>query len=43
MQVQNNQAPIPYPRQAITTKDLLYLMDALSWELLASRIMKSKA
>jgi hypothetical protein len=31
----NNQAPIPFPPRAITTKDILYLKDALSWELLA--------
>ncbi len=31
----NNQPPIPFPPQAITTKDLNYLKDALSWELLA--------
>ncbi|TCN25996.1 ferritin-like domain-containing protein [Mesobacillus foraminis] len=29
------QAQIPYPPRAITTKDILYLKDALSWELLA--------
>lgn len=28
-------APIPEPPRAITTKDLNYLKDALSWELLA--------
>lgn len=33
--MQNNQAPIPYPPRALSTKDLLYLKDALSWELLA--------
>jgi hypothetical protein len=31
----NNQPPIPFPPRAITTKDLNYLKDALSWELLA--------
>jgi len=31
----NNQPLIPYPPQAITTKDILYLKDAMSWELLA--------
>ncbi|MEH7110501.1 ferritin-like domain-containing protein [Bacillus sp. JJ1764] len=30
-----NQPPIPNPPQAITTKDLQYLKDAMSWELLA--------
>ncbi len=30
-----NQVPIPSPPRAITTKDLLYIKDALSWELLA--------
>ncbi|EJL38919.1 hypothetical protein BAG01nite_30200 [Brevibacillus agri] len=29
------QAPIPEPPKVITTKDLSYLKDALSWELLA--------
>jgi hypothetical protein len=29
------QPPIPAPPRVITTKDLLYLKDALSWELLA--------
>ncbi|WP_258881505.1 ferritin-like domain-containing protein [Paenibacillus sp. sptzw28] len=29
------QVPIPVPPRAITTKDLLYIKDALSWELLA--------
>ncbi|WP_251550587.1 ferritin-like domain-containing protein [Neobacillus muris] len=33
--MQNTQPPIPNPPQAITTKDILYLKDALSWELLA--------
>ena len=33
--MQNKQVPIPNPPRAITTKDLLYLKDALSWELLA--------
>ncbi|MEM1503759.1 ferritin-like domain-containing protein [Domibacillus sp. 8LH] len=33
--MQKNQAPIPYPPRALSTKDLLYLKDALSWELLA--------
>ncbi|PLR94170.1 rubrerythrin family protein [Bacillus sp. T33-2] len=31
----NTQGPIPEPPRAITTKDILYLKDALSWELLA--------
>ncbi|MGJ7918929.1 ferritin-like domain-containing protein [Neobacillus sp. LXY-4] len=30
-----NQVPIPNPPRAISTKDLLYLKDILSWELLA--------
>ncbi|RFU64956.1 ferritin-like domain-containing protein [Peribacillus glennii] len=29
------QPPIPNPPRAITSKDILYLKDALSWELLA--------
>lgn len=29
------QSPMPTPPQVITTKDMLYLKDALSWELLA--------
>lgn len=29
------QVPIPAPPRVITTKDLAYLKDALSWELLA--------
>lgn len=33
--MQNNQPPIPNPPRAITTKDILYIKDALSWELLA--------
>lgn len=33
--MQNNQPPIPSPPPAITTKDILYLKDILSWELLA--------
>lgn len=33
--MQNNQPPIPNPPRAITTKDMLYIKDALSWELLA--------
>ncbi|WP_223590288.1 ferritin-like domain-containing protein [Neobacillus bataviensis] len=33
--MQNNQVPIPNPPPAITTKDLSYIKDALSWELLA--------
>ncbi|MDQ6598488.1 ferritin-like domain-containing protein [Bacillus salipaludis] len=33
--MQNNQPPIPFPPRAITTKDLLYIKDVLSWELLA--------
>ena len=32
--MQNNQPPIPNPPRAITTKDMLYIKDALSWELL---------
>nr|WP_263328653.1 ferritin-like domain-containing protein [Neobacillus sp. Marseille-Q6967] len=32
---QGNQAPIPQPPRAISSKDLLYIKDALSWELLA--------
>jgi hypothetical protein len=31
--MQNNQVPIPNPPRAITTKDLLYIKDFLSWEL----------
>ncbi|MFB3161890.1 ferritin-like domain-containing protein [Neobacillus sp. 179-J 1A1 HS] len=30
----NNQPPIPNPPRVITTKDILYIKDALSWELL---------
>lgn len=33
--MQNMQPQIPTPPQAITSKDILYLKDALSWELLA--------
>ena len=33
--MQTNQVPIPNPPPAITTKDLSYIKDALSWELLA--------
>ncbi|PLT35421.1 ferritin-like domain-containing protein [Bacillus sp. V5-8f] len=33
--MEDQQPPIPNPPRAITTKDLLYLKDALSWELLA--------
>ena len=33
--MQTNQPPIPNPPRAITTKDLMYIKDALSWELLA--------
>ncbi|WP_163182567.1 ferritin-like domain-containing protein [Neobacillus sedimentimangrovi] len=33
--MQYNQTPIPEPPRAITTKDLMYLKDAMSWELLA--------
>lgn len=33
--MQMNQAPIPTPPPAISTKDLMYLKDAMSWELLA--------
>lgn len=32
---QQMQVPIPVPPRVITTKDLLYLKDALSWELTA--------
>jgi len=32
---QQAQVPIPMPPRVITTKDLSYLKDALSWELLA--------
>jgi hypothetical protein len=32
---QQTQAPIPQPPRVITTKDCLYLRDALSWELIA--------
>jgi hypothetical protein len=35
LSMQNNQPPIPNPPRAITTKDMLYIKDALSWELLA--------
>jgi hypothetical protein len=31
----NNSVPIPTPPRAITTKDLLYIKDVLSWQLLA--------
>jgi rubrerythrin len=34
-QTQANQPQIPNPPRAITTKDLLYIKDVLSWELLA--------
>jgi hypothetical protein len=30
---QQTQVPIPVPPRVITTKDLLYIKDALSWEL----------
>ncbi|WP_042456839.1 ferritin family protein [Neobacillus dielmonensis] len=33
--MESTQAPIPNPPRAITSKDILYLKDALSWELLA--------
>jgi hypothetical protein len=33
--MQNSQVPIPNPPRAISTKDLSYLKDAMSWELLA--------
>lgn len=33
--VPQTQVPIPVPPRVITTKDLLYLKDALSWELSA--------
>ncbi|MBM4763274.1 ferritin-like domain-containing protein [Bacillus sp. B15-48] len=29
----NNQVPMPNPPRAISSKDILYLKDALSWEL----------
>ncbi len=32
---QQTQVPIPVPPRVITTKDLLYITDALSWELVA--------
>lgn len=32
---QQKQVPIPVPPRVITTKDLLYIKDALSWELIA--------
>jgi hypothetical protein len=32
---QQTQVPIPVPPRVITTKDLLYIKDALSWELIA--------
>ena len=35
MQMNQQQPMIPNPPRAITTKDLMYLKDALSWELLA--------
>ncbi|MFC6604775.1 hypothetical protein ACFQDF_29870 [Ectobacillus funiculus] len=35
MQTQMTQPQIPNPPRAITTKDLLYIKDVLSWELLA--------
>ncbi|WP_075980606.1 ferritin family protein [Bacillus massilinigeriensis] len=35
--MQNSQVPMTSPPQAITSKDLLYLKDALSWELLAAK------
>jgi hypothetical protein len=39
MQMQTNQTQpqIPTPPRAITTKDLLYIKDVLSWELLACK------
>jgi hypothetical protein len=37
MQMQTNQPQIPNPPRAITSKDLLYIKDVLSWELLASK------
>ncbi len=33
--MQNMQSPMPAPPPLITTKDLLYLKDVMSWELLA--------
>jgi rubrerythrin len=33
--MQNQQHAVPNPPQAITTKDILYIKDAMSWELLA--------
>jgi hypothetical protein len=35
--MENAQMPMSKPPQAITTKDILYLKDALSWELLAAK------
>lgn len=32
---QQNQVPIPAPPRVITTKDLSYIKDALSWQLIA--------
>lgn len=34
---QSAQVPMPEPPPVITTKDYLYLKDAMSWELLASK------
>ncbi|WP_066304796.1 ferritin family protein [Bacillus sp. FJAT-29814] len=33
--MQMNQAPMTTPPPAVTTKDLMYLKDAMSWELMA--------
>ncbi|WP_160726152.1 ferritin-like domain-containing protein [Bacillus sp. USDA818B3_A] len=41
--MQMNQPPIPNPPRAITTKDSLYLKDAMSWELLAFKKFHSMA
>lgn len=36
---QQTQAPIPVPPRVITTKDLMYLKDAMSWQLIAFKKM----
>ncbi|MBM7655600.1 ferritin-like metal-binding protein YciE [Neobacillus cucumis] len=38
-----NQPPIPNPPRAITTKDVMYLKDAMSWELLTFKKFHSMA
>jgi hypothetical protein len=38
-----NQIPFPEPPRAITTKDLMYLKDILSWELLSFKKFHSLA